>query len=198
LSVNGHFNPEDVPGVEAFLVALTLPSLKTLDFDFVTGMSWPTQMLSEFQTRSPNIEEISLRYCGSIDSPGLIALLRHGPALRALKLEGCYHCVDDNFFEAFRYEEADSAPLAPKLQNMLFKGVALDFEDGPFEAAIRSRWWKDGERLLSDGSPPRVARLERVFVQRTPSTFVEPVLFGDDIKARMQDLVDQGLDIELV
>jgi hypothetical protein len=81
---------------------------------------------------------------------------------------------------------------------MLFKGVALDFEDGPFEAAIRSRWWKDGERLLSDGSPPRVARLERVFVQRTPSTFVEPVLFGDDIKARMQDLVDQGLDIELV
>ncbi|KAJ7928827.1 hypothetical protein B0H13DRAFT_2544623 [Mycena leptocephala] len=186
-----------VHGVEAFLVALTLPSLKSLDIEFDDETPWTTQVFSEFQSRSPNIDKITLTF-SSIDSRGLIALLRHSPALRTLELQACYNCVDDDFFEALRYEEADSAPLAPKLQNMHFKTVGLNFEEDLFEVAIRSRWWKDGERLLSNGSPPRVTRLDRVFVQRTPSTFVEPVLFGDDIKARMQELVDQGLDIELV
>ncbi|KAJ7928831.1 hypothetical protein B0H13DRAFT_966050 [Mycena leptocephala] len=184
-------HPQELHSIEAFLVALALPSLKTLDIEFDDETPWTIQVFSEFQSRSPNIDKITLTF-SSINSEGLIALLRHGPALRTLTLQICYNCVDDVFFETLRYDDAHSAPLAPKLQDIRLDCVESTFEEDLFEAVIRSRWWKDGERILSDGSPPRVTPLKTVFVRR------ETVGFSDETKDRMQELVDQGLVLTLL
>ncbi|KAJ6532008.1 hypothetical protein B0H19DRAFT_1189564 [Mycena capillaripes] len=85
LDFSGIPNPDEIHGIEAFLVPLALPSLKTLKLDCESEF-WPTQVFSEFQNRSQKIEEVSLRF-SSINSEGIIALLRHGPALTTLWVE---------------------------------------------------------------------------------------------------------------
>ncbi|KAJ6466843.1 hypothetical protein C8R45DRAFT_1219199 [Mycena sanguinolenta] len=63
-------------GIGTFLPPLALPSLKTFNVDFESGESafWPTQAATSFQSRCPNVEQITLFGC-SISSEGLMALL---------------------------------------------------------------------------------------------------------------------------
>ncbi|KAJ6531224.1 hypothetical protein B0H19DRAFT_1190828 [Mycena capillaripes] len=150
------FDSGQVHGLEAFFTPLSLPSLTTIDLEFDRGAEevWPTEVFSEFQTRAPKIREIALWF-SSIGSDALIALLRHGPSLTTLRIQNSWQCVEDDFFNALRYDDSASAPVAPKLQNIHLECVG-EFNERPFEDAIRSRWWKDGARVLIDGSPPRV------------------------------------------
>ncbi|KAJ7024327.1 hypothetical protein C8F04DRAFT_164843 [Mycena alexandri] len=179
----------DIDGIAAFFMPLSLPSLKSIDLEFNPNEdeTWPRAVFSEFQNRSPKLQEIALLF-SSIDASGLIALLRHGPSLQTLDIQNSWSCVGEDFFEALYYDQADSAPLAPKLENIHLESVGDDFEEIYLEDAIRSRWWKDGERLLPDNSPPRVSRLKRVWVAGR---------FSDELKARMKELVPQGLDLYL-
>ncbi|KAJ7931103.1 hypothetical protein B0H13DRAFT_1959009 [Mycena leptocephala] len=182
-------------GLKAFFTPLSLPSLIELAFAFTSEddseEDWPTEVFSEFLKRSPNIEAITLAF-SSIDSEGLVAILRHGPALRTLELENSWYCVNDDFFDALCYDEADLTPVAPKLEDLQLECVG-EFDEGHFEAAIRSRWW-EGERVLADGSPPRVSRLKKLWVSRT-GCFEGRM--SDELKGRMQELVNQGLDFDL-
>ncbi|KAJ7137819.1 hypothetical protein C8R44DRAFT_975799 [Mycena epipterygia] len=180
-------------GFEAFLMPLALPSLKTLELEFDPGQHdfWPTDMFSEFQIRSPNIEQISLLYA-PIDSEGLITLLRHGSALKGLDIQNSWYCVREAVFHALRYDAADPAPLAPRLQELYFKYVGKDFEEGLFEDAIRSRWWKD-ECPPADVVLPRVARLKKV----TLWTDCPDDALSEDLKTRMQELATEGLELRL-
>ncbi|KAJ7311504.1 hypothetical protein DFH08DRAFT_1045424 [Mycena albidolilacea] len=192
LVVNFEFGSDSEPvgGLEAFFSPLALPSLKTIDFQFdsETDEFWPTAVFSEFQNRSPEIEEITMIF-SSIYADELVSLLRHAPALTTLRLECCWNSVDEDLFYALRYDDSDLTPVAPKLQDIHLEHVSLgDFSAGPFEDAVRSRWWKDGERLLADGSPPRVCRLKKLLL------CLEESEQNDDVKARVQDLIDQGLD----
>ncbi|KAJ7766795.1 hypothetical protein B0H16DRAFT_1522516 [Mycena metata] len=177
-------------GFDAFLVPLSLPSLTRLDFisDCDTDEFWPTEEFSAFQDRSPNIQAIRIWF-SSITSDGLIALLRHGPSLQTLNIRYGGRCVDNAFFDALYYDEADSAPLAPKLQEIHLEYVGDNFDADHFERAIRSRWWPDGERLLPDGSRPRVSRLTRAWITATDERV------SDGLKERMEELVTQGLDL---
>jgi hypothetical protein len=183
-------------GLKAFFTPLSLPSLTELAFQFnphpYDEKDWPTEVFSEFLKRSPNIEAITLA-SSSIDSEGLVAILRHGHALRTLAIENSWYCVNDDFFDALCYDEADLTPAAPKLEHLQLDCVGM-FDEGHFEAAIRSRWWEEGERVLADGSPPRVSRLKKLWVPRTGS--VEGRM-SDELKGRMQELVNQGLDFDL-
>ncbi|KAJ6531223.1 hypothetical protein B0H19DRAFT_473118 [Mycena capillaripes] len=174
----------------AFFMPLSLPSLTKISFEFDPNADeiWPTEVFSEFQIRSPNIEEISLLF-SSIEPDGLVGLLRHGTSLRKLEIENSWHCLDDDVFDALRYDITDPAPAAPKLQDIYLFCVG-DYNLDPLEAAIRSRWWKDGEGALSDGSPPRVSRLKRVSVSSN-----DYIVMTEDLKAQMQDLILQGLDL---
>ncbi|KAJ6507939.1 hypothetical protein C8R47DRAFT_62853 [Mycena vitilis] len=193
----GESNPNEIHGTEAFILPLVLPSLLTLtmQFDCSEGSErWPTTVFSAFQRRSPKIEEIAIHFC-DINSEEMITLLRHGPALKTLELEDCWECIGDGFFEALQYKAADSTPLAPKLQNIAFSGVGMDFEPGVLEAAIRSRWWKD-VRLPPGGTPPRVSRLNSVVVSCSMDGTDDTEL-GLYSKNGMQDLVEQGLCLQL-
>ncbi|KAJ7804091.1 hypothetical protein B0H14DRAFT_2885712 [Mycena olivaceomarginata] len=192
LVVNFELGPDSGPvgGLEAFFSPLALPSLKTIDFEFdpQTDEFWPTAVFSDFQNRSPQIEEITMAF-SSMYTDELVYLLRHAPALTTLRLECCFNSVDEDLFYALRYDDSDLTPVALKLQDIHLEHVGLgDFNAGPFEDAVRSRWWKDGERLLADGSPPRVCRLKKLWL------CLEGSEQNDDVKARVQDLIDQGLD----
>jgi hypothetical protein len=181
-------------GLKVFFTPLSLPSLIELTFEFTSDNEedWPTEVFSDFLKRSPNIEAITLAF-SSIDSEGLVAILRHGRALRTLELDNSWNCVNDDFFDALCYDEADLTPVAPKLEDLQLECVGV-FDEGHFEAAIRSRWWKEGERVLADGSPPRVSRLKKLWVSRTWGFGVR---MSDELKGRMQELVNQGLDFDL-
>ncbi|KAJ7024329.1 hypothetical protein C8F04DRAFT_1132158 [Mycena alexandri] len=194
LEFQGVPNFDEVHGVEAFFLPLALPSLKilTLELD-MNGEFWPTATFTDFQSRSLNIEDFTLR-CSEVNSQELITLLRHSPALRSLEIKHCRDCIDAAFFNALCYEGTDSTPLVPKLDNLSLMYVGT-FDNGPFEKAIRSRWWKDGEQILPDGSTPRISRLKAVSVEF--DDFDPDDRFDDDLKARLQELVDQGLRLEL-
>ncbi|KAF8205755.1 hypothetical protein K438DRAFT_1818472 [Mycena galopus ATCC 62051] len=182
-----------INGFEAFLMPLSLPSLTRIDFEFSSEDEerWPTEAFSAFQGRAPQIQRITLLY-SEIDEHGLLALLRNGPSLTTLRTVCCWDCVDDAFFDALRYHDDDLAPIAPKLEDIDIFNFNLSDEcpEGPLEEFIRSRWW-EGERVLPDGSPPRVSRLKRVSVRNDsdlPSA-------SEVLKARMEELVLQGLDV---
>ncbi|KAJ7137824.1 hypothetical protein C8R44DRAFT_766284 [Mycena epipterygia] len=181
-------------GFEAFFIPLALPSLQTLELEFnpEDREFWPTDMFSEFQIRSPNIEQISLLHA-PIDSEGLITLLRHGSALTTLNIQNSWGCVNDAVFHALRYDHADPAPLAPRLQELYFEFVGKNFKEGSFEDAIRSRWWK-GECPPAGVALPRVARLKKVMLRTGYSA--EDAL-SEGLRARMQELERQGLDLDL-
>ncbi|KAF7377601.1 hypothetical protein MSAN_00182900 [Mycena sanguinolenta] len=188
----------ELHSVGAFLAPLALPSLKVFDVDFEDGesASWPTQVITLFQGRCPNIEQITL-FSSSISSEGLTALLRNAPALTTLDLISCLHCIDEHFWHALRYDVADACPLVPKLRNLRLEYVGDKFTDGSMEAAIRSRWWpSDG---VSAVSPSRISRLKRVSVSRFgEDTWIEGLqVFSKEFEAQMQDMVDQGLSLEL-
>ncbi|KAJ7749556.1 hypothetical protein DFH07DRAFT_1034979 [Mycena maculata] len=190
LTVTFSGRPADtIGGVEAFFIPLALPSLTKLDltFDMDAYEDWPTEVFTDFQRRSPNIEEINLLYC-TITSQGFIAMLRHASALTTLCVHNSWNCIDGDFFEALRYDRVGPAPLAPKLQDIDFWCVG-DFEEHLFEEAIRSRWWKD-DALLSNASesPPSVVRLKTVSVGRDDSG-------SQNVSDELKVLVDEGLEL---
>ncbi|KAJ7709454.1 hypothetical protein B0H17DRAFT_1028054 [Mycena rosella] len=178
---------EPIGGVAAFFMPLALPSLKTLDLQFNPDgdLTWPTEVFSQFQNRSQNIKRIDLMF-SVIDVAGLVALLRHSPALTTLDIQNCWNCVEDAVFEALRYDDGATLPLAPKLQNLHFTNVGLGFEEDILEAAIRSRWWTD-EQGLND-PPPRVARLKSFSIACAD----DGRQLSEDL---MNDLIEQGLEL---
>ncbi|KAJ6490477.1 hypothetical protein DFH09DRAFT_1377351 [Mycena vulgaris] len=186
---------DETGGIEVFFLPLALPSLQTLhlEFDPETDDYWPTDVFSQFQSRSPNIEEISLIFC-QIESEGFLALLRHAPALTMLHLECCWNCITTDVLAALRYDGGDSSsgPLVPKLQDIHLEYIGPRFEESLFEDAIRSRWWTD-ERAPPGASPPRVVPLKKVlFLAADAECDLSTAL-----KARMRELVGQGLDLNL-
>ncbi|KAJ7681766.1 hypothetical protein B0H17DRAFT_1333589 [Mycena rosella] len=182
-----------IGGIAALFMPLALPSLQTLDLEFNPDEPhiWPTDVFSQFQNRSPNIEVIKLLY-SVMDAPGLVALLRHAPALTTLDIRCSWNCVANDVFEGLRYDRDATLALAPKLQDVRFENVGDAFEEGLFEAAIRSRWWTD-EQGLAGPSPPRVARLKSVSI----ICWDDREYFSDDLTTRMDNLVQQGLELDL-
>ncbi|KAJ6494971.1 hypothetical protein DFH09DRAFT_1290495 [Mycena vulgaris] len=195
-TLNIRFDPgqDEIGQIGPFFVPLALPSLKNMWLDFPVedpgSQIWPSQEFSSFLNRSPNIGKLTLTNA-TLNGVDLVALLSRTPALTNLDLSYSETCVDDDFLSRFQYDAADSAPLAPKLENITWDGVGTLFHADALEAAIRSRWWAD-ERLAST-SPPRVARLKTVSVSY--SGFPNPL--SDELIDRMQDIAEQGLDLYL-
>ncbi|KAJ6490652.1 hypothetical protein C8R47DRAFT_455210 [Mycena vitilis] len=184
---------DPVSGLEAFFAPFSLPSLTKIHLEFTDCndlIFWPTDVFSEFQRRAPKIEKIDLHF-SPIDDNGMAALLQHAPSLTALSAEFAQECDATDFFDALRCDASDPTPLAPNLQAISFWCIS-DFDEDAVEEAIRSRWWKDGEELLPDGSPRAVARLERVVVSRDDSGKI-----SRRFKTRTQDLVEQGLELRV-
>ncbi|KAJ6531226.1 hypothetical protein B0H19DRAFT_1384438 [Mycena capillaripes] len=179
-------------GFGAFLMPLSLPSLKQIDFQFNSDDEefWETDVFSEFQLRSPKIEEIALMFT-TIEPEGLIALLRHGPSLAKLDIQFAWGCIDDDVFDTLRYDITDPAPVAPKLREMHLWCIG-EFNLDSFEDAIRSRWWRDGDGNLPNGSPHRVSRLKKVSIDVDDDGGMP-----DELKDQMQDLIRQGLDLHV-
>ncbi|KAJ6466842.1 hypothetical protein C8R45DRAFT_1172140 [Mycena sanguinolenta] len=196
LNLRRYARRSQIHSVAAFFAPLALPSLTTLNVDFENGevASWPTQAVTLFQGRCPNIEHIEL-YGSTIASEGLIALLRNGRALTTLDVTYCLHCIDEHFWRALRYHAADPFPLAPKLKTLRLECMGEDFTADSVEAAIRSRWWIDDS--VSAGS--RIARLESVSI-RCFGEIASDDNMGvscEDLEDRVQDMVDQGFIFEL-
>ncbi|KAJ7743141.1 hypothetical protein B0H16DRAFT_1014590 [Mycena metata] len=178
-------------GVEAFFAVLAFPSLVTLDltFDSEADVMGPREIFSEFLRRSPKIKEFSLIDDCWFDSEGLIVLLRLTPALTKLSIEARSQCLNTEFLEALRYDNADASPLTPSLQVLSLETDGR-VDEPSFEAVIRSRWWSDDKGFLPSGSPKRVSRLKRAEIS-TPNSF------SKEFNARMEDLEDEGLELLL-
>ncbi|KAJ7879622.1 hypothetical protein B0H14DRAFT_3858463 [Mycena olivaceomarginata] len=117
--------------------------------------------------RVPNAEPKHLAHSLSecwISSAELVTLWRLAPALTALTLSLCPHCIDDDFLRALTYDETRAQTLVPHLQELEW-------------AAIRSRCW------TGDAAPPGV-------VARLKTVTLEGYLFNH-LRNRMQDLIEQ-------
>ncbi|KAJ6594360.1 hypothetical protein B0H19DRAFT_1366240 [Mycena capillaripes] len=181
LVFNQNLSLPPVLQVEPFFTPFSFPALESLTLIFYQRtMIWPTDGFSAFQMRAPDIERISLTGC-SIASQGLIALLRHSPALTALTLMDCEHSIDNEFLHAFSYDKTRSQPLAPHLEDINWQYIGSQPDPEALEAAIRSRYW------TTDTAPPNVARLKKVTMRAFPSGL-----------ERMQDLVEHGLELHLL
>jgi hypothetical protein len=86
---------------------------------------------------------ISLSECW-ISFAELVTLSRLVPALTALTLSLCPHCIDDDFLRPLTYDETRAQTLVPHLQELewvLDNDTQQHFDDATFEAAVRSRCW---------------------------------------------------------
>lgn len=119
-------------------------------------------------------------------------MLRGVPELTALNLTFSSFCINDEFLECFRYDAAGTPLLAPKLDVLTWSAIGILFYEETLERTIRSRWWTDSQYLAMP-SPPRVARLKRMIVSREPWALNR---FSVELKDRMRDAVEQGLDLD--
>ncbi|KAJ6501129.1 hypothetical protein C8R47DRAFT_1193473 [Mycena vitilis] len=193
LEFRGPYGPNPIHGLEAFILPLSLPSLRTLTMESIHDdgpQLWPTTVFSAFQLRASKMEKISIRSY-KICSTGAITLLRNGPTLTNLTLTDSGQCISDHFFQALRFNASDSTPLAPQLQHIHLSDVGTGFTPGALEAVIRSRWWKDAP----GGSPSQVSRLKSVVVSCIDD--VVDAKLEEYCKAGMYDLVEQGLHLQL-
>ncbi|KAJ7461523.1 hypothetical protein FB451DRAFT_1095826 [Mycena latifolia] len=146
--------------IEQFFRPLALPALTSLAMD-LEGAS--TVDFSHFQLQSPNLQDIALRD-STISSEGLISLLRCAPAVRSLRLFACSNCIDDSFLRALQFDDTDTDPVAPLLENLDLDEIGDNFEETSLETMIRSRceWYPAGQQTPFAGSMPEIARLKTV------------------------------------
>ncbi|KAJ7474310.1 hypothetical protein FB451DRAFT_1467123 [Mycena latifolia] len=180
---------------------IVLPFLCELDVQFNEGdeetgevgpfgtemtTAWPAQEFTALQMGSPHITQMFLTFC-SINSGELLALLRLSPAITNLFIIACPSCIDNNFLQPFSYNVTNIEPLAPQLRTLYWRIVAGQFEDDVFEAAIRSRWWKEEGMRQS-----HVARLQSVSLTYSLGEARSKALMD-----KMRDVVEEGLVLKL-
>ncbi|KAJ7726503.1 hypothetical protein B0H16DRAFT_1894741 [Mycena metata] len=178
--------------VVPFFVCLALPALKRLVLHLDSELSWSSAEFTQFQLRSPNIDNLSISWC-SIDSDDLMAILRHAPLLSELLLEGCADAFDDIVVEALCFSPQDPVPLVPHLHEILVWHGCEAFEDDTVDALIASRWWTD-EQLAAFPSPPKVSRWSRIEICREDSRNdnLEP-----EFEAKLEEYRAQGLRVAI-
>ncbi|KAK7026157.1 hypothetical protein R3P38DRAFT_1022450 [Favolaschia claudopus] len=185
--------------VEPFLQHFTLPALASLTLclrlwnpandDWFISPFVPVLIL--FLSRSPHIEELRLYDC--VFSEDLDDILQHTPNLTALHLDMESTGIFDDFFEALKYNsDADSVPLAPKLEVLDLYNVGFEFAEESFKKMICSRWWTDVE-LGEMTAPPRVARWKHIKYRDDN----ELPGFSEEFEKEMRRLSPQGLDAEI-
>ncbi|KAJ7077256.1 hypothetical protein B0H15DRAFT_563801 [Mycena belliarum] len=195
LKVRFGMGENDIGDVAPFFAPLALPSLRVLHltFDAAPGVVWPVQELGAFQNRAPHIEDIALTNC-PITSAQLYVLLRLSPAVTALTLKSSTRCVNEEFLGLLTYNGNGEAvlDLAPQLRRLHWEAVGYEFSERALEVALRSRWWTDAQERAVGPSRLRVARLQKVLISRYDMDSV-----GGGLMHRMQDVVEQGLDLQL-
>ncbi|KAJ6623152.1 hypothetical protein B0H10DRAFT_824476 [Mycena sp. CBHHK59/15] len=180
-----------------FLRCLELPALKALELGISIRPPWPTEAVTQFLSRAPNIEEMAIVY-SSLSSDDLQAVLRHVPSLNSLNIANCWICIDDAFLRALRYSVHDPTPLAPRLVGLSFFNVGNEFQDASLEEMIQSRWWSDAE-LRAMAVPPAVARWETVsYCGGLDDDEVEDGQeFNDEFNEKLDAYRVQGLDVDV-
>lgn len=191
LSYSSHSNSFHFP----FFQPLALPALRVLtlcdgDVSDHSGR-WSQEVFSQFLARSPNLDQLECRYI-EIDMDDLISILHNAPSLNSVALMHMW--VTDQVLQTLPYSDSTlSQPLLPRLVHLHLEDIGYYLDESELEATVRSRWWSD-MHLSTLPAPPRVARLQTVFV-----SFSE---FGGDqlsdmIKQRMEDCRVEGLDLDL-
>ncbi|KAJ7761123.1 hypothetical protein B0H16DRAFT_1531924 [Mycena metata] len=171
-------------GIGTFFTQLHLPVLKTLSLAFQDSVLWSASTFAVFQSRAPNIAELSLEGC-VIPSHELVAVLQLAPVLKKFTLKYCPQCIDDFFLEAFAFGPDHTDRLVPQLEELDWQAVYHHFDLPIFEAAIRSRL------SISDMTSPAVPHLRSVRV--VDSMWSQ----ADALRVCLQDLCDQGLTLIL-
>ncbi|KAJ6502125.1 hypothetical protein C8R45DRAFT_1070665 [Mycena sanguinolenta] len=135
-----------------FLNYFSAPVLEEifLDFGHVRRQVWTEADFTKFQSRSPNITQLGLKFC----------YVASNELMTAMKLTHCDYCFDDALIDALRYK-AGAIPLAPHLHNLFLEDIGNNFTEEKLAGMIASRWWNDAE-LGSRSVPAPVARWTRV------------------------------------
>ncbi|KAF7357404.1 F-box domain-containing protein [Mycena sanguinolenta] len=182
-----------------FFDRLALPALKVLTLDLRLEQTWSSAEFTQFQLRSPDIEQLELNREpddtwaeGPITPSDMLALLRHAPQLVKLSVDHCMGSFDDSVISALRYSPTHATHLVPKLEDLSLEFItAEDFDEDILDATIQSRWWT-AEQLGTLPAPPKVARWSDIFIH-----------YGDDdddnvssqFRAKLEEYRSQGLEI---
>ncbi|KAK7065069.1 hypothetical protein R3P38DRAFT_2595464 [Favolaschia claudopus] len=173
---------------------LALPKVRKLHMYFFDFQDWTlpiSTMFTQFQLRSPNIEDFSLSIC-DIYPPELHTILFHAPLLTDLLVECCFGSIDDFLLAQLAHDEGNTAHLVPRLQRLLLWQIGEWFTEKRLLAMICSRWWTT-EELQAMSGPPPVARWERVNIARDDGARK----LSDRFKRRVDQLKSQGLNVEI-
>ncbi|KAK7065066.1 hypothetical protein R3P38DRAFT_3250522 [Favolaschia claudopus] len=183
--------------INSCFARLALPKLRKLriyftdpDLDFKEWAPIST-LFTQFQLRSPSIEDFSLSVC-RIYPPELYPILLHAPRLTHLHLEMCYEAIDDFVLAQLERDDGNTSHLVPDLQELLLWEIGESFSEEQLLSTIRSRWWATDE-LQAMAGPPPVARWERVDISRREGA---PDL-SDRFERRVGRLKAQGLNVEV-
>ncbi|KAJ7776771.1 hypothetical protein DFH07DRAFT_978851, partial [Mycena maculata] len=180
--------------VMPFFTRLDLPALRILNFHPELDSSWSSADFTPFQRRSPNIQELTIENCSTLDSADLICVLQAAPNLVKLDLALCMDCIDDSVFDFLQYSDLDVVHSVPQLREFQVSYAQDDFEESTLENAILSRWWSNAE-LLALPLPPGVARWEVIAVDRGGTS--RKKVFSQKFKSMMERLRSQGLQVKI-
>jgi hypothetical protein len=98
---------------------LAFPALTSLKIEFKHHYTFFSPVdISPFRGRCPNIDHLELSHA-AVTSDELILLLHSFPALKALTLSNCMHCIDDQFLQALQYHKSEAELLVPLLEGWL-------------------------------------------------------------------------------
>ncbi|KAJ7166340.1 hypothetical protein C8R43DRAFT_1232390 [Mycena crocata] len=193
LEVRFRWESLEVGHITPFFARLELPGLSNLSLSTGSEYFWSSTDFTQFQLRSPNIEQLTIDNC-SFEPDDLIAVLLGAPNLVNLSLELCRNCIDDSVLDLLRYTE-QTAPVVPRLASMYAFIIDDQFTEGFMQKMVQSRWWSDAQ-LSALPAPPAVARWKRLCIGRSDCEDDFPA-FSARFKAKMDLFRSQGLDVDI-
>ncbi|KAF7301103.1 hypothetical protein MIND_00674300 [Mycena indigotica] len=174
---------------DPFFSNFGFPSLLTLIIRTANVITEPElgQSFPSFLQRCPALEYLEFFGC-ILGRASLGSMLLRIPSLTHLKLNCCFDCVDNAFFERLTYRATDLDPPAPCLQKLELDCVGNNYSGDAVLAMVRSRWWEsDAFQVLP--TSPRVARWKAIYI----SASNYGAKFSDEFKAAVAELCAEGL-----
>ncbi|KAJ7614685.1 hypothetical protein DFH06DRAFT_130241 [Mycena polygramma] len=185
------FDPSETGFIAPFFAQLALPGLKKLVLRLNHDIIWPSQTLTQFQIRSPDIEKLAINK-SDMTANDLMAILRHASSLTELDMTDCPLFFDGSLVTGLQYSETDPAPLAPRLATLSFTDAGRNFEDDALDAMIQSRWWTN-DQILAFPSAPKVSRWSSIFI----ACGEEEDEIDAEFEAKLETYRSQGLDVNV-
>ncbi|KAJ7644568.1 hypothetical protein FB45DRAFT_999569 [Roridomyces roridus] len=190
LFAGSHSGGEDAT---PFFSQLALPALTSLCVFSDSVTWWSPADFSQFQRRSPNVEELHLMGI-SLTSDGVASLLAEYPHLVDIQLEDCFEnnsAALGSALDLLTYNDT-TTPTVPRLRRLKIEDRQVhSVGEATWERMIFSRWWKDPQMEPHSG-----VRLEALAISNDGGDDDEAE-FSAPFVAKMEQLRAEGLQVTI-